>query len=196
MENLYEILEVSKNASKEVIDKAYKVLAKKYHPDTQRQENRKYAEEKIKKLNKAYDIISNEEKRKEYDKELEELERIEIENKVKNYIKQLNKDEEEQIRDGVIGVYDRVCQDFKNKNIKEEKKVDNIKKHKWSLREVKNILTIIIVILAIFLVLWIIPTTRAWLINLYDTNLIIKIIVNIIAGIVEGTKKFFQQIFE
>lgn len=35
MKNYYEILEVNENASKEVIDKAYKVLAKKYHPDLQ-----------------------------------------------------------------------------------------------------------------------------------------------------------------
>lgn len=32
---LYEVLEVSENASKEIIEKAYKVLAKKYHPDLQ-----------------------------------------------------------------------------------------------------------------------------------------------------------------
>mgnify|MGYP004462013251 CR=1 FL=1 len=32
---LYELLEVSENASKEIIEKAYKVLAKKYHPDLQ-----------------------------------------------------------------------------------------------------------------------------------------------------------------
>ena len=32
---LYEILEVSENASTEIIEKAYKVLAKKYHPDLQ-----------------------------------------------------------------------------------------------------------------------------------------------------------------
>ena len=32
---LYELLEVSENASEEIIEKAYKVLAKKYHPDLQ-----------------------------------------------------------------------------------------------------------------------------------------------------------------
>lgn len=32
---LYELLEVSENASKEIIEKAYKVLVKKYHPDLQ-----------------------------------------------------------------------------------------------------------------------------------------------------------------
>ena len=41
MKNYYEILEVNENASKEVIDKAYKVLAKKYHPDLQEEKNKK-----------------------------------------------------------------------------------------------------------------------------------------------------------
>ncbi|MDD4067118.1 MAG: DnaJ domain-containing protein [Clostridia bacterium] len=67
--NLYEILEVSPNASTEVIEKAYKTLAKKYHPDTYKADKR-YASSMIKKINNAYDILSNEEKRKEYDEQL------------------------------------------------------------------------------------------------------------------------------
>ena len=47
MKNYYEILEVDQKASKEVIEKAYKVLAKKYHPDLQEEKNKKRAEEKI-----------------------------------------------------------------------------------------------------------------------------------------------------
>ena len=35
MKNYYEILQVNENASQEIIEKAYKVLAKKYHPDLQ-----------------------------------------------------------------------------------------------------------------------------------------------------------------
>lgn len=35
MENLYELLEVSEKASQEIIEKAYKTLAKKWHPDLQ-----------------------------------------------------------------------------------------------------------------------------------------------------------------
>ena len=66
MKTLYEILEVSENASKEVIEKAYRVLAKKYHPDLQPEEQKLKAEETIKKINEAYAILSNEEKRKEY----------------------------------------------------------------------------------------------------------------------------------
>lgn len=77
MSNLYEILEVSEKASKEVIEKAYRVLAKKYHPDLQMQEEKQNAEKKMKQINEAYDILSNEEKRKEYDRTLAEERRIE-----------------------------------------------------------------------------------------------------------------------
>ena len=43
--NYYEILEVDKNASAEVIEKAYKALVKKYHPDLQEEKNKALAEE-------------------------------------------------------------------------------------------------------------------------------------------------------
>lgn len=70
MKNYYEILEVNPKASKEVIDKVYKILAKKYHPDTQPEDKKAWAEEKFKELNNAYEVISNEEKRKLYDEEI------------------------------------------------------------------------------------------------------------------------------
>jgi len=72
MKNYYDELEVSKTASKEVIEKAYKVLAKKYHPDTTNEPNKKTAEEKFKIISEAYEILSNDEKRKQYDLELEQ----------------------------------------------------------------------------------------------------------------------------
>lgn len=72
MSNLYEILEVSQKASKEVIEKAYKVLAKKYHPDLQQGIEKEKAEKKMKELNQAYEILSDEEKRRQYDLELEQ----------------------------------------------------------------------------------------------------------------------------
>ena len=74
MENLYDILEVSRKASKEVIDKAYKTLAKKYHPDLQAPENKQMAEEKMKKINEAYSVLSDDVQRARYDRELEEEE--------------------------------------------------------------------------------------------------------------------------
>lgn len=72
MKNYYEILEVDINASSEVIDKAFKVLAKKYHPDTQEDKSKiEWAEEQFKLLNEAYEVLSDKEKREEYTKELE-----------------------------------------------------------------------------------------------------------------------------
>ena len=88
MITLYEILEVSENASIEVIEKAYKVLAKKYHPDLQQTaSDKKEAEEKMKKINDAYSILSNEQKRKSYDIEL--ANKRMLENK-KNVIENIN----------------------------------------------------------------------------------------------------------
>ena len=50
METLYDILEVSRKASPEVIDKAYKILAKRYHPDLKSGEEKLVAEEKMKQI--------------------------------------------------------------------------------------------------------------------------------------------------
>ena len=81
----YEILEVSRMASKEVITKAYKVLVRKYHPDLEQDEGKKEeAKEKIVRINEAYETLSDDEKRKKYDDTiaiLEEKERIEKEKK-------------------------------------------------------------------------------------------------------------------
>lgn len=74
METLYDILEVSRKASKEIIEKAYKTLAKKYHPDVQSAEDKANAEEMMKKINHAYDVLSDDERRREYDRGLEEQE--------------------------------------------------------------------------------------------------------------------------
>ena len=68
MSNLYEILEVSEKASKEVIEKVYRVLAKKYHPDLQKDGNKENVEEKMKQINEAYEILSDDENRKQYKK--------------------------------------------------------------------------------------------------------------------------------
>lgn len=72
MKNYYDELEVSKTASKEVIEKVYKVLAKKYHPDTTKEIDKIAAEEKFKLISEAYEILSDDEKRKKYDLEFEQ----------------------------------------------------------------------------------------------------------------------------
>lgn len=72
MRNYYDELEVSKTASPEMIGKVYKILAKKYHPDTTKEANKQAAEEKFKIISEAYEVLSDEAKRKKYDLELEQ----------------------------------------------------------------------------------------------------------------------------
>lgn len=61
----YEILGVDKNASADEIKKAYRKMAKKYHPDAHPGD--KAAEEKFKEANEAYEVLGDSEKRKKYD---------------------------------------------------------------------------------------------------------------------------------
>jgi len=61
----YKLLGVSRSASKEDISKAFKKLARKYHPDLN--PNDKVAEAKFKEINEAYEVLKDEKKRKLYD---------------------------------------------------------------------------------------------------------------------------------
>ncbi len=61
----YNILGMNKNSSDGEIKRAYRKLAMKYHPD--RNPNRKEAEERFKEINEAYAVLSDKEKRKQYD---------------------------------------------------------------------------------------------------------------------------------
>ena len=66
--NYYEILEIEKTASGEEIKKAYRKLAMKYHPDRAPEDKKKEHEEKFKKINEAYAVLSDESKRSQYDR--------------------------------------------------------------------------------------------------------------------------------
>ena len=65
MENYYNILNVSNNADEDQIKQAYRALAMKYHPD--KNQGNKIAEEKFKRISEAYSVLSDTQKRREYD---------------------------------------------------------------------------------------------------------------------------------
>ena len=62
--NPYEVLGVDKNSDQKTIKSAYKKLAKKYHPDLNKEPG---AEDKFKEVNEAYSILSDETKKRNYD---------------------------------------------------------------------------------------------------------------------------------
>ena len=62
--SLYETLEVSENASADEIKKAYRKLARKYHPDVNKDPK---AEDKFKEINAAYEVLSDPQKKQQYD---------------------------------------------------------------------------------------------------------------------------------
>ena len=65
-ESLYDTLAVKKGASADEIKKSYRKLARRYHPDTNQGD--KSAEERFKQVQTAYDVLSDPEKRKAYDR--------------------------------------------------------------------------------------------------------------------------------
>ena len=65
--NHYQILEIPYTATQEQIKKAFRTLAKKYHPDVNKAPN---AKEMMQKITEAYEVLSDITKRKEYDKKL------------------------------------------------------------------------------------------------------------------------------
>ncbi|NOY78435.1 MAG: DnaJ domain-containing protein [Calditrichaeota bacterium] len=70
LDDFYLILGIDRNADQATIKKAFRQLAKKYHPDKGKEGD----EEKLKRVNEAYSILSDQKKRADYDKRLEQEE--------------------------------------------------------------------------------------------------------------------------
>ena len=187
MKNYYEILEVDKNASEEVIEKAYKTLAKKYHPDLQ---NNSKCQDKMRQINEAYEILSNDFKRREYDEKIkrqsvsiEEYNRIIQENnRLKKDLKRVANQREmsqNQERLEEMSIMQRYYEQIKKATKQPQMRYER-KKTKISLEKIKKIVIYIAILIVIGLVLAIVPFTRKFFINLYNNNVIIKLLVDTI----------------
>ena len=67
-QDYYEILGLSRDASQQDIKKAYRKLARQHHPDLHSGKDKEKAEEKIKKINEAYAVLGDPDKRSKYDR--------------------------------------------------------------------------------------------------------------------------------
>lgn len=197
--NYYDILQVNRNASPEIIEKAYKTLAKKYHPDLQTEENKKQAEEILKEINEAYDTLSNAEKKQVYDASLNEEEKQkqsinpinesantppgsknQWHNNQQQYQEQLQREQElayqqqlEQARQKAY--HDAYIQDLKNRGYKI--------RYQKSLKDyITSFVSLLATLLVLFL-LWQIPFIRNIFVNMYLENEIIHMIVDIILNL-------------
>lgn len=208
-ENYYEILEVNKNASPEIIEKAYKTLVKKYHPDLQEDNLKNIYEEKIKKINKAYDVLSNSEKRKNYDLNLNNT--IISSDDYNNLINEnINlKKEINYLKNNLNDIQKNINNNYNNSNNKnnynntEHMNNNSYEKHKEKIYTnhnninssdsnlnikyitenwIKNFIALFITIFIIIIVgftLWHIPITKKYLLNLYYKTPLLQYIISI-----------------
>ena len=188
MKNYYEILEVDKNASEEVIEKAYKTLAKKYHPDLQNNSN---SQNKMQQINEAYEILSKDFKRREYYEKIK-IQSVSIEeyNKIIQENNRLKQDLQKVTTNNNISNLNQIDSlQFarryysKIKRASEQPQIQyNRKKINVSFEKIKRLIIYILILFVIGILLATIPVSRNFFINLYNTNTEIKLIVDIIIG--------------
>ena len=174
MKNYYEILEVSENASYEVIEKAYKVLAKKYHPDAWPNNQSYWAEDRFKEITEAYQTLSNDKLRKEYDimigvnnsfedkynnlyneheKLKQEVNNMKIKNESNNYINSSN-----QSKNNSQAYLGRYFSTIKNLIYNETKK-----SHEERSKDFKALILTIIIISILIFIFWKVPFLHSFI---------------------------------
>lgn len=203
MKNYYKILEVDKNASAEIIEKAYRTLAKRYHPDLQENRKKIEYEEKMKEINEAYSVLSDDYKKSTYDKQLEsttvtkeEFEMVLQENMVlkeqlkdiinktqaknnmqnNNSISNMNRVLKEQINRATSQAYKEAYHDaYINDMQNRGYKI----RYKHDLKYYLKAIAFFIVTIFILFIIYQIPVVKNFFTHLYEQNLIFKAIVNI-----------------
>ena len=220
--NYYDWLEISKNASPEVIEKAYKALVKKYHPDLQEGENKAKAEEIIKKINEAYAVLSDETKRKQYDETIKDdtisKEAYDKLQKELNNIKRQSSEMNNSYVDNQHANYQNTNQAIhntnfeasenlnnQNQNIDYQQQLENARRkayhdayvqelrrrgykirYKKTFKDYLKIFIAIVVVILICVLLWVIPFTREKLISFYNSNEMVKYMIDFIIKIVKS----------
>lgn len=204
--NYYELLEVSQNASPETIEKVYKILAKKYHPDLQPPEKRAESAEIFKQITIAYETLSDNNLRAEYDKKLErqknstisvddyqklQQENDFLKNKLNNNSSNSNQQTKPQHNSSYGGFLNNIKHSQNNKN---DEPIFIIK-----IPPLKKLLKILAVVIAVFLIIFIlskIPFVK----NYFDIlcnkfpflRILVTVIVSIFQGILESLKIIFH----
>ncbi len=165
MKDYYELLEVNKNASDETIKKVFRMLIKKNHPDLFDGEEKIKAEEKVKELNEAYEVVIDKEKRKEYDLRLEEYnkkseEKINILLEENEYLKTVINEKNQLIKEFLaqMGINeDGYAETYENDNIAENVNDVNME-DAYNLYNkkvfIKKIISSAIIIVAGAIILW------------------------------------------
>ena len=220
--NYYDWLEISKNASPEVIEKAYKALVKKYHPDLQEGENKAKAEEIIKKINEAYAVLSDETKRKQYDETIKDdtisKEAYDKLQQELNNIKRQSSEMNNSYVDNQHANYQNTNQAIhntnfeasenlnnQNQNIDYQQQLENARRkayhdayvqelrrrgykirYKKTFKDYLKIFIAIVVVILICVLLWVIPFTREKLISFYNSNEMVKYMIDFIITIVNS----------
>ena len=170
MKNYYEMLEVNPKASKEVIEKAYRVLVKKYHPDLYQGDKKLIAQKKVQELNEAYRVLSDNFLREQYDLELEKeradkynTNNVSYENtrsrntrRQQNYVEE-NQQQERQHKVGTfMSLVDLSKSIFSNRPRRREKR--KLQKED----KMAAVITFVIVVI-LGIILWFIPATNGFL---------------------------------
>ena len=194
--NYYKILEIDKNASPEIIKKAYTTLAKKYHPDLQDESVKHIYEEKLKLINEAYEVLSNEEKRKQYDLELarkepntEDLLNENINNISNEYQEKLLRQQQLEYQRQVQqakekAYYDAYIQDLKNRGYKI--------RYRKTLKDYLNIFIAFTLTFIILFLVYQVPFVKHYFEDLYKQNSVFRFIINIFITIVNVIINIFR----
>lgn len=213
MKNYYEILEVDRKASPEVIDKAYKTLAKKYHPDLQDENNKNIYAEKMKEINEAYNVLSDDYKKTTYDEQLESslVSKTEYEKVIKEN-SELKHQLEHQLEQRKTTVYEQPTQEkmqvgntfsnmgrvldntikqayndaYKDAYIKDLKDRGYKIKYKHDLKYYIKLFFCILCVIFICFLIYQIPPVKSYFTGLYNGNVYFKAIVDIFKNTIQS----------